>query len=317
MPRGIIGVLRATAIGLAAVAVAVLLWGVLVEPRLIDVQRETGVLPGLPAEWDGQRIALIADLQIGMWMANTGTARRIVKRLIDDPPAAVLIAGDFLYESEPRDELAAHVAEAVGIVRPLVQAGIPTYAVLGNHDYGIIEKTDPKHDAMAANLLAALGAAGVRVLRNEAVPMRLRTTDGTRQYSAPPLAASTLYLAGIGSNWAGEDDPLLAVGQVPRGAPYIVFMHNPRSYARMPAGTAPLALAAHTHGGQVRVPFTPEWTWLTFVRDDPVHADGWTHGNFGAPGNHLYVNRGIGFSYVPVRIDCPPELTLLTLRRHP
>ena len=35
----------------------------------------------------------------------------------------------------------------------------------------------------------------------------------------------------------------------------------------------------------------------------------------GAAGNRLYVNRGIGFSYVPVRIDCPPELTLFTLVR--
>jgi predicted MPP superfamily phosphohydrolase len=47
-----------------------------------------------------------------------------------------------------------------------------------------------------------------------------------------------------------------------------------------------------------------------------VHADGWIRDRgFGAPGNTLYVNRGIGFSDVPIRINCPPELTLFTLRR--
>jgi predicted MPP superfamily phosphohydrolase len=303
--RRLVRYLRYAGIGVAAAAGLVLLWGVFIEPRLIDVEREAVALPELPAAWEGQRVALFADLQVGMWAANTGTSRRVVARLVAEPPAAVLIAGDFLYEFGSDAEVADDIAEAVDIVRPLAQAGIPTYAVLGNHDFGIIEKTDPKHAAMAARLRAALEATGIHVLHNEAVPLRLARTP----------TAGALYLAGIGSNWAGEDDPMRAVGQVPAGAPYLVFMHNPRSFEQMPPHSAPIAFAAHTHGGQVRLPFTPEWTWLTFVRDDPVHADGWTHGGFGAAGNRLYVNRGIGFSYVPVRIDCPPELTMITLTR--
>ncbi len=79
-------------------------------------------------------------------------------------------------------------------------------------------------------------------------------------------------------------------------------------------GAAPLAIAAHTHGGQVRIPGLPAWTWINFFREEEVHADGWID-SFGAPGNHLYVNRGIGFSYVPIRINCPPEVTMFTLSR--
>lgn len=48
------------------------------------------------------------------------------------------------------------------------------------------------------------------------------------------------------------------------------------------------------------------------MRDDPVHADGWIDG-YGKAGNRLYVNRGIGMSAVPIRINCPPELTIFTL----
>ena len=93
-------------------------------------------------------------------------------------------------------------------------------------------------------------------------------------------------------------------------------MHNPDSFEPLPSGTAPLAMAGHTHGGQVRLPFLPEWSWMTFAKEDEVHADGWIDG-YGQPGNRLYVNRGIGFSIIPIRINCPPEITLFTLRLSP
>jgi predicted MPP superfamily phosphohydrolase len=44
-----------------------------------------------------------------------------------------------------------------------------------------------------------------------------------------------------------------------------------------------------------------------------VYGDGWIK-NYGKQGNNLYVNRGIGFSDIPIRINCPPEVTLFTLR---
>ncbi len=77
----------------AALVLALLVWGVLIEPRWYDVERETAVLPRLPAAWEGRRIAVIADLQVGMWFGNTDTVRRIVARIIEERPAAALIAG--------------------------------------------------------------------------------------------------------------------------------------------------------------------------------------------------------------------------------
>lgn len=299
-------VARRVALAVGGAVVALVGWGVLIEPRLIGVERAEIALAGLPAAWEGHQLALFSDLQVGMWLANTGTARRIVQRLLDAPPAAVLIAGDFLYHAD--DDLDAHVAEAVAIVRPLAATGIPTYAVLGNHDYSLDEPGDRKESAMAAQLRRALVAAGVRVLQNEAVALPLRSPSSGAGDSA-------LYLVGIGANWAGEDDPAAALAAVPRGAPYVPFMHNPVSFQRMAPGTAPAAFAGHTHGGQVRIPLTPDWSWLTLVRGEPTHAAGWTNAGYGAAGNRLYVTRGIGFSDLPIRINCPPELTLVTLRR--
>ncbi len=107
----------------------------------------------------------------------------------------------------------------------------------------------------------------------------------------------------------------LVLALVPRDAARVVLMHHPDSFEQLPAGTGPVAFAAHTHGGQVRLPLTPEWSWLTFIRGDKVHADWWVSGDYGASGNRRSVNHGIGFSYVPMRVNCPPELTRFTLRR--
>jgi predicted MPP superfamily phosphohydrolase len=52
---------------------------------------------------------------------------------------------------------------------------------------------------------------------------------------------------------------------------------------------------------------------MSLLTDEKIHSDGWIE-NFGQAGNRLYVNRGIGFSTFPVRINCRPELTFFTLR---
>lgn len=52
---------------------------------------------------------------------------------------------------------------------------------------------------------------------------------------------------------------------------------------------------------------------MALQADEKVHVDGWIEDDFGQLGNHLYVNRGIGFSSFPLRINCRPELTFFTL----
>ena len=288
---------------LLAFVLLLLVWGFLVEPRLIDERREMTAIPNLPAEWEGRQVAVIADFQIGMWGANTGTIRRIVGRLVEERPAAVLIAGDFVYK--PDDALGEVTTEVGKLIAPLPRAGIPTFAVLGNHDYSMDVEDDPANPHVAQAVEATLEAAGVRVLQNQAVPLAL---PGGSSEVAP------LYIVGIGSEWAGQDRPAEAVAQVPAGAPRFVFMHNPASFDKLPAGTAPIAVAAHTHGGQIAAPFMPNWSWMRLVKDHVVTVDGWAKTEESIGKNRLYVNIGIGFSDVPIRINAPPELTLFTLR---
>ena len=173
--------------------------------------------------------------------------------------------------------------------------------MLGNHDYGMSSKTASPNLKLANRVETALESAGIIVLDNEAVEMQL------------PGSNDPLYLVGVDSRWANQNDVQQALRDVPDSSPRIALMHNPDTFAQFPANSAPLAVSGHTHGGQMRLPNTPQFSWLRFTQDDTVHADGWAK-NYGKAGNKLYVNVGIGMSIVPIRLFCPPELTFFTLK---
>lgn len=295
--------LKAAAAVVGGLLVLLIFYGVGIEPRLLlDIEEEDAPIPGLPAAWQGQRIAMLADFQVGMWWANTGMARRAVEAALRQRPAALLLAGDFIYhpDADPL-ELVEEVAE---ILEPIRGSGVPAFAVLGNHDWALDVEDGTRNPQAAQRVRQALAALGITLLHNQAVPL-------TGAAGEPPL-----YLVGLGSHYAGDDRPAEALARVPAGAARVVFMHNPSSFPAIAAGAAPLAVAGHTHGGQIRIPFTESWSWIEIVRAGEVHADGWIDG-YGAAGNRLYVNRGIGFSDLPIRINCRPELTLFTLRATP
>ena len=289
--------IKYTGLGIVGAIALLGIWS-FIEPRLLNTETETAKIPNLPPSWEGKQIAQISDFQIGLWGDNPGTARRAVAEIIEAKPAVALISGDFIYH--PGSNIEPEIETAVDIVRPLVEAGIPTYAVLGNHDYGMSgKKAQPKIE-IAEQLETSLEAAGIEVLENEAVEMPL------------PDSNEPLYLVGVGSLWANRDNVDEALSDVPDNSPRITMMHNPDTFEQFPANTAPLAVAGHTHGGQVRVPASPQWSWLRFTQKDKVYADGWARG-YGEPSNQLYVNIGIGMSIAPIRLFCPPELTFFTL----
>ncbi len=299
--------LKILGVGLLILVCFLLVWGLL-EPRFLDVEREEITLAELPRTWDGYQVAQVSDFQIGMWLDNPETAEDAIEAIVAERPAVVLLTGDFVYHRGQKEDRVGQFDELKEILGPLVDSGIPTYAVLGNHDYSAEKPGSSLDRELAADVTQLLRRAGVRVLFNQAVPLR------------PPHDArlgpdeNLLYLVGIGSHYADNDDVERALAQLPDDAPRIAMMHHPDSFELFPAHTAPLAVAGHTHGGQIRLPGLPHFSYQTFAKEDEVHTDGWIP-EYGAQGNKLYVNRGIGMSIVPIRINCAPSVTFITLRR--
>ncbi|WP_298462440.1 metallophosphoesterase [uncultured Cellulomonas sp.] len=294
-------VVRRVAGALAVVVALLLVYGVAIEPRLVlDDRRYTAPVPGLPAAWAGAEVAVFSDLQTGMWWANAGMVERIVQRVVEQRPDVVLIPGDFLYSTSP--PVAEQVDTVMDQLAPLVESGIPTYAVLGNHDYAA---------GGAEEMATALQAAGIPVLQNEAVVLDAPGGDGAG--GADGADGPPLHLIGLAATRPGLTDVDAAVSGVPDDAPRLVMMHNPTPFADMPAGTAPLAVAGHTHCGQIALPATPRWSYLGLTEEEEVVADGWAPKGYGAAGNSLFVTCGVGFSVVPVRINAAPQLVVFTL----
>jgi predicted MPP superfamily phosphohydrolase len=216
------------------------------------------------------------------------------------------MAGDFVYEGD--NSVDPQMQEVLSIIQPLLDHKLPVYAVLGNHDYSLMNEGSQKESFVAYRVRGILDSAGVHMMDNRVAVLVLPGADSA--------TSPRLYLVGIGERWAKNDSIVSTLAKVPKGAPRVVFMHDPDSFVRAPAGEAPFAVAAHTHGMQVGIPYVSDWLWRHKFSDEGSGVEGWID-HYGKPGNRLYVNRGVGFSIIPARVHAPPELTVFTLTRAP
>jgi predicted MPP superfamily phosphohydrolase len=250
-----------------------------VEPRSLRVERVPVEIAGLPDGLDGLRIAQLSDFHLGP-LVRIEHVRRAVRLANSLEPDVIVVTGDFVSVARR------YVGPAVGATAEL-SARLGVFAVLGNHDFWVAPR-------MIASLLRR---AGVVVLRNEtAVVFR----DGV-----------TLNLAGVDDMWARADDLDQALAGVQPGDPIILLSHNPDLAPDAAPRGVSLLLAGHTHGGQVRLPIVGPLVVPS------KYGKLWAAGLHRVGSMSLYVNRGVGLIAPPVRFLCPPEVTLLQLRRAP
>ena len=239
----------------------------------------------------------------GMWWANTDAVRRAVRQTTSIHPAFVLLAGDFVYNAD--SSVDDQTKEVVSLLQPILDDSIPIYAVLGNHDYSLMNEHSDQDNYVAHRVATGLSKARIRMMDNASLPL----TTG-------PSSSDTLYLVGVGEKWAKNDHIDVAFSHVPADAPRVVFMHDPDGFAKIPAGQAPFAVAAHTHGMQIGIPWLSDYLWRHYFSDEHLGVEGWQRDK-GQPGNTMYITRGIGFSVVPARLHAFPEITVFTLERAP
>ena len=162
------------------------------------------------------------------------------------------------------------------LLTPLANAPHGSFAVLGNHDD---EKEVP----------AALAARGFTVLKDQRTSL---IVNGER-----------LDIAGI-RFWTKTPGEIANVLKGTGGTTSLLA-HDPRRLVEAAALDVQLVLSGHTHGGQVVVPAVGALAGRKF----PVLAGYATRDN-----TALFVSRGVGTVYVPIRVNCPPDVAILTLR---
>jgi uncharacterized protein len=276
--------LKATLLGATGLA----LYAGEVERHWIEIARHEVRVSGLPAAFDGMRLAQLSDIHLDEF-SEPFFLHHAVDRINELKPDAVLLTGDYV----TKDMTTRKFAEGAAWQCANILTGLECrarYAILGNHD--VILNAPLVTEALADN--------GITVLVNQYLPVE----RGNARF----------WLAGLDDPLFGRPDPERTIPPAIRhiaGEPVILLCHAP-DYADTllahPAGKAvALMLSGHTHGGQVRLPFVGP---MQLPPLGEKYVEGWFR--FGAM--QLYVNRGLGAVGVPFRFDCPPEITLFTLR---
>jgi predicted MPP superfamily phosphohydrolase len=255
----------------------------------IDVRRIDIRLRGLHGAFDGLRIAQLSDIHLDEF-TEPFFLRRAIAEINRLQPDLIFLTGDFVSVG-PRGKEFAHGAawQCANILREVACRRL--YAIPGNHDVQV---------GLSA-VTEALTANGITMLTNANVPIE--------------RGGGRFWLAGLDDAVEGDPDPEKAIPPSIRNVPNepVVLMCHAPDFAddllELPAGKAvDLMVSGHTHGGQVRLPLVGA---LSLPELGQKYIEGW----FRLGAMQLYVNRGIGTVGLPFRLNCPPEITLMTLRR--
>lgn len=237
----------------------------------------------LPAGLDGTRIAVLSDLQLGLWSDNAAVAGAAVKKAIESGADAIVLLGDYIARGGDTLELAR-------VLAPL--RGRPAFAVLGDRDI--------RSDSTEIRAAHALRQAGVVLLRQETAPL-VRGRDTLR------FAGLTPHLLGRGA--AEQEWAIASLG----GPRTVLLSHVPGLVPRVEQTPYAAALAGHTFCGDVEVAGTPRLSWLNSEIFSGVQTPGVPR-LYRIGKTTLFVTCGTGYSFVPVRFGTPPEVGLVTLR---
>jgi len=220
------------------------------------------------------RIAWLTDLHHGEFV-RTASVRAWVDAALLEAPDLVLLGGDLVDQTPGADDDGELVAELARLRAPLGVLAVP-----GNHDHGRYRGTGA--------IAALLRGTGIDLLVNRGRAVR-----------------DDLHVAGLDDLRNGRPDLAATLRDRPAAGATLLASHNPDVLPEVPTDVG-LTLSGHTHGGQVVLPGVG--ALYTSSRYGDRFLAGWVEGP--ARG---YVSRGLGVTSLPVRVNCPAELTILDL----
>lgn len=241
--------------------------------RRFSVAEATLAPAGWPIGARPLRVLLITDIHGGIFL-RPDTLGHIVRALMEMKPDLVVIGGDLV---------TGHVSEAtryLEVLAALSDAPLGAWFCFGNHDY-----FGGNPDQLRDNL----DGIGIRTLKNESTILK--------------HGGASIVLGGIDDRLMGRPDWQRLISC--HGTPHLLMAHNPDHFYEAEAHGVPLALAGHTHGGQIRFANGP-----ALIRHSRYCLD---EGLYSYRSSLLLVSRGLGSVALPFRWGADPEAVLVEI----
>ncbi len=259
---------------------ALALDGLFFEPKRVKIERVVLKIDGLAPGFDGFKICQITDLHHGL-VNGAGYIEKCVAEANGLRPDMFALTGDYVEFDKKYLPPAARLLS--GLKSPH-----GSFAVLGNHDYY----------AGAAYALDVFDSYKIPLLQNA--------------HRMIESSNAALCIAGTRDFWEDAADARAALRGVDKNIPRILLTHHPDYSESLPDNEKiDLVIAGHTHGGQVRIPVA-DYAPIVPSRYGRKYAGGLVTLNR-PESTRVYVSRGLGTAILPVRFNCPPEITLITL----
>ena len=232
----------------------------------------------LPSAFEGYTLLHLSDFHIDGVPDLVAPLSRLLRDLAPD---LCVMTGDYRFDDEGACE---HVYPLMRQVFHGISAPDGVFGILGNHD--------------AAEIALTLDQMGIRMLINDAVEIR--------------RGSQSIWLAGIDDPFDYQCDDLTgALQAVPADAFKILLAHTPELYEPALQLGVNLYLSGHTHAGQIRFPVVGS------IRNNAHCPSAYAYGHWRHGKMHGYTSAGVGCSSLPVRFNCPPEVTSIRLSAQP
>lgn len=222
------------------------------------------------------RVVQLSDIHAGIFM-NREEMRRFADRVNALRPDLFVLTGDYITNSV---EFLPGCLEEMARVR----ARYGTFAVLGNHEHWY----------------TAIGEVR-KVFRRSEIPLLVNS------HRVIQTERGSFAVAGIDDLVFGEPDLKAALRGLDATVPSILLSHRPEIFSQAAARRIPLTLSGHYHGGQIKLKL-PGFSFSLADLRTP-----YPEGLFRIDDSRLYVSRGIGTTFTPIRLNVPPEITVLNL----
>lgn len=260
-----------------------LFYAIFIEPNVILTETVSFENTSLNPTATSQPLKIIqfSDTHLGFHF-DLAQLEKTVQLINQNQPDLVVFTGDLIDHAKSYDSI-----DQIAPILAQIQAPLGKFAVYGNHDYG---------GGAARHYAEIMADSGFTLLVNDVVSLTL--PDGRQ-----------MQIGGLDEVMLGKPDPEKVIAQFSDLDYNLLLLHEPDIIQHFLSSPPNLALAGHSHGGQVQIPFYGPLLTTAYAQD---YIEG-TYPMGDDNQHHIYVNTGLGTTKLPLRFANFPIISIITI----